>query len=212
MFMRRILLLVPVLFLAIINTSRAQTCTTLGQTPPTAFPVCGITQFVQNSVPLCGNQVIPVNCFDGAFYSNRNPFWYKFTCYIGGTLGFTITPFILSDDYDWQLFDVTNRNPMDVFTDPSLFVAGNWSFMSGTTGASSAGSTLLVCSASPVTFSQMPVLILGHQYLLLISHFTNTQSGYSLSFGGGTGSITDPNIPVITTATPNCDGTTIVVQ
>ena len=39
----------------------------------------------------------------------------------------------------------------------------------------------------------MPDIIEGHQYLLLISHFSgDNQSGYALSFSGGTGSITDP--------------------
>ena len=193
-------------------TVSAQTCTALGQNPSTAFPVCGTTTFSQNSVPICGIRGIPVPCFDGALYTDKNPFWYKFTCYTAGTLGFVITPMVLSDDYDWQLFDITGRNPDDVYSDPSLFVAANWSFMSGTTGASSAGSSLIYCAADPTTFSQMPLLIVGHQYLLLISHFTNTQSGYQLSFGGGTASITDPNLPVIQSATPNCDGSRIVVR
>lgn len=194
------------------GSAKAQTCSNLGQTPPTAFPVCGTTVFTQNSVPLCGSRAIPVNCFDGALYQDRNPYWYKFTCYVSGTLGFVITPQVLSDDYDWQLFDVTNKNPNDVFTDPSLFVSANWSFMSGTTGASTSGTGILGCAANTFTFCQMPTLIAGHQYLLLVSHFTNTQSGYQLSFGGGTASITDPNVPTITSATPACDGKTIVVR
>jgi gliding motility-associated-like protein len=190
----------------------AQPCTQLGQNPPTAFPVCGTLTFTQSSVPLCGTRPIPVSCFDGASYMDKNPFWYKFTCYTAGTLGFTITPMVLADDYDWHLFDVTNQRPDDVFIDPSLFVAANWSFNSGTTGASTAGTNLLECAASPVTFSQMPTLIVGHQYLLLVSHYTNTQSGYQLTFGGGTASITDPNIPVITSAIPDCEGSKIIVK
>ena len=192
--------------------SAAQDCTTLGQNPSSAFPVCGTNTFSQNSVPLCGTRAIPVACNDGAVYRDKNPFWYKFTCYAAGTLGFTITPTVLGDDYDWQLFDVTGRNPDDVYTDPSLFVGANWSFMSGLTGASAAGTTILGCSANPQTFSQMPVLIVGHEYLLLISHFTNTQSGYQLSFGGGTANITDLNAPLILSANANCDGTKIGVR
>ena len=33
----------------------SQACTTLGQTPATAFPVCGTTTFTQTTVPLCTN-------------------------------------------------------------------------------------------------------------------------------------------------------------
>jgi len=56
-----------------------QTCTALGQNPTTAFPVCGDTKFVQNSVALCGNRVIPTPCSDAGGYSDKNPYWYKFT-------------------------------------------------------------------------------------------------------------------------------------
>jgi gliding motility-associated-like protein len=52
----------------------------------------------------------------------------------------------------------------------------------------------------------MPVLQAGHEYLLLISHFTDTQSGYGLSFGGGTAVITDPTQPGFNTAEANCGG------
>ena len=45
------------------------------------------------------------------------------------------------------------------------------------------------------SFSKMPTLIEGHEYLLLVSHFSDSQSGYSLSFGGGTANITDPVNP-----------------
>ena len=211
LFMRYLILLF-VLAIIIPAVAAAQDCTALGQNPSTAFPVCGTNTFSQSSVPLCGVRALPVNCSDGAIYRDKNPFWYSFTCYTAGTLGFTITPTVLSDDYDWQLFDVTNKNLDDVYTDPSLFVGANWSFQSGLTGASSAGSSSLVCSTNPQTFSQMPVLIAGHNYLLLISHFTNTQSGYQLSFSGGTANITDLNPPLVQSATANCDGTRVVVR
>ncbi len=50
----------------------------------------------------------------------------------------------------------------------------------------------------------MPVLQAGHEYMLLVSHFTNTQSGYTLSFGGGTAVITDPNTGDFTKASYRC--------
>jgi gliding motility-associated-like protein len=194
------------------TAANAQTCTALGQNPSTAFPVCGSTTFNQISVPICGSRRIPISCPDPASYIDKNPFWYKITCYTAGTLGFVITPIAGGDDYDWQLFDITNKNPDDVYTDPSLFVAASWSGNAGPTGASAAGSGLLHCSGGTPLFTAMPNLIAGHVYLLLVSHFTNSQVGYSLSFGGGTAGITDPNVPVIVSATPNCDGTLIGVK
>src|SRR5258706_10635158 len=61
----------------------------------------------------------------------------------------------------------------------------------------------------------MPVLIQGHEYLLMVSHFTPGQSGYNLSFGGGTAStavITDSTPPHLKNAKPDCDGKTIRVK
>ncbi|MFR1445987.1 hypothetical protein ACLUYJ_20725, partial [Acinetobacter baumannii] len=87
-----------------------------------AFPVCGSTTFTQQSVPICGGKSVHTLCTDGTPYTDKNPFWYKFTCYTAGTLGFVITPLAQNEDYDWQLFDITNHDPMDVYTDPSLYV------------------------------------------------------------------------------------------
>lgn len=194
---------------------RAQVCTNLGQNPASAFPVCGTSVFMQNTVPLCPGQFIPGPCngVGGAVLTDINPYYYKFTCFTAGSLGFVITPNDLSDDYDWQLFDITGHNPNDIFTDATLFVACNWSGNSGTTGASSAGISLVNCAGySYPTFSSMPTLQQGHQYLLLVSHFTNTQSGYSLSFTGGSASITDPLQPDVSSATASCDGSKITVK
>src|SRR6187455_2689773 len=133
--LRRIL---PAFFLLLSGYAECQiqACTTLGQTPQTAFPVCGLDTFHQQIVPNCGNIPVPVPGCNDITYTDLNPFWYKFTCYQTGTLGFLINPVDQNDDYDWQLFDITGRNPNDVYTDRSLFVAANWSGNTGKTGAS----------------------------------------------------------------------------
>ena len=196
----------------------AQNCTTLGQNPETAFPVCGTSTFSQNTVPACGGQTIFAPGCNDVPLSDINPFWYKFTCFGSGTLAFLITPNNIGDDYDWQLFDVTGHSPSEVYTNNSLFVACNWSGETGLTGASSAGSSLIVCATttgSPYRplFSSMPFLTIGHNYLLLISHFTaNSQSGYSLSFGGGSANITDPKEPHLQSAYAPCDGTVTTIK
>jgi gliding motility-associated-like protein len=199
--------------------SRGQSCTTLGQTPATAFPVCGTSVFKQDSVPQCDNGDIPTPCPVGiAAYQDLNPYWYKFTCFVSGTLALTIAPNNQGDDYDWQLFDITGHSPGDVYTDLSLVIGCNWSGVTGTTGTSSSASSLTECASTtlpatgPPIFSKLPQLIKGHNYLLLISHFSgDKQSGYALSFVGGTASITDTTMPALTSATPVCDGSTIRV-
>lgn len=205
MFLQRLFSLLFV-FLLTVPAAFSQTCTTLGQNPSTAFPVCGTSVFFQSTVPVCGNRAIPGPCASD-IVADKNPFWYRFTCFSSGTLGFVITPNNLQDDYDWQLFDITNRNPEDVFTDASMFVACNWSGEGGKTGASSSGRSLVVCAGfGRPLYSSMPFLQQGRTYILLISHFTNSQSGYSLAFGGGTASITDPAEPALLYVRANCAG------
>lgn len=209
-------------FLSILVTNSifCQTCTTLGQNPTSAFPVCGTANFVQSTVPICGNRAVPNKNCPNDFLTDKNPFWYKFTCFTSGTLGFKITPNSSTSDYDWQLFDITNKNPMDVYSDPSLIIACNWSGETGATGASASGNTLFVCGTTNTSpyrplFSSMPTIIAGHEYLLLVSHFSDTQSGYSLTFEGGaasTANITDPKDPHLSSARPICDGKTIAVK
>lgn len=209
--MRKLLILALAL-LGFTGYLRSQSCTTLGQTPATAFPICGTAGFVQNTVPTCLNGAVPTKCNDNAQYSDKNPYWYKFTCYAAGTFGFEISPNTPSDDYDWQLFDVTGHNPSEVYTNPNLYVSANWSSNPGNTGASaSSGANGSVNCAGPAFPNQsaMPVLIKGHDYLLLVSHYTDTQSGYSLNFADGTASITNELPPRVVSAQPSCDGTRV---
>ena len=135
---------------------------------------------------------------------------------MGGTLGFLIAPLAADEDYDWQLWDITGHNPDDIFTDNSLVVSGNWAGTYGNTGASAAGVNFIQCASFPPdnapTFAKMPTLIAGHEYILMISHFTNTQSGYDLSFGGGTAVITDPTTPHLANAKPDCEGLKVTVK
>ncbi|MGZ8516772.1 MAG: gliding motility-associated C-terminal domain-containing protein, partial [Chitinophagaceae bacterium] len=207
-----------IIFLSVFaNSALGQACTRLGQTPSTAFPVCGTTKFEQNNVPICSsNDLFVPGCLDGAGYANKNPYWYKFTCYVSGTLGFVITPNDLNDDYDWQLYDVTGLDPDQVFTNRNIIITGNWAGNPGATGTSATGANFIQCASgyngTEPRFAQMPQLVAGHEYILLVSHFTDSQSGYSLSFGGGTAVITDPNEPHLQKATTSCDGTKIVLK
>ncbi len=217
MFRKFIAAAILLLIVCIECKSQITACSTLGQNPTTAFPVCGLDTFKQTSVPLCGGKTIPVPGCGNAAYGDLNPFWYQFTCYQTGTLGFTITPENLNDDYDWQLFDITGQDPNAVYTNQSLFVVGNWSGSYGVTGTSANNNNIVSCASNPATehvttFSKMPIITIGHVYLLLISHYSGDgQSGYGLSFSGGTGSIDDPLKPALFTARANCSGESIFV-
>ncbi|MBK5272641.1 MAG: hypothetical protein JJE22_16695 [Bacteroidia bacterium] len=110
--------------------------------------------FSAKRCPLCKtNNIYVPGCSGtvGADYANRNPFFYKFTCYVSGTLGFLITPQASFEDYDWQLFDITGQNPEDIFTNNNLVVTGNWSGNYGPTGASVSGVNFIQCASDPGT-------------------------------------------------------------
>lgn len=197
----------------------AQECSQPGQTPSTAFPVCGTSVFEQKQVPICGNRTVYVPGCSGpgsVLYQNKNPYWYKFTCYESGTLGFVIKPKDATDDYDWQLYDITGLSPEAVFTNREIVVTGNWAGNPGNTGTSATGAPYIQC-ASPYDgneprFARMPELIAGREYLLMVSHFTETQSGYDLSFEGGTAVITDPLKPKMLSLNNSCDASTIYIK
>lgn len=211
----KLLLFIGFLFFA--QQANAQ-CTTKGQTPSTAFPVCGTKVFSQSTVPICSTNSLYVPGCSGAGnanYANKNPFWYIFTCYETGTLGFTITPKDMKDDYDWQLYDITGRDPNEVMTNENIIVTGNWAGNPGTTGTSTSGVDYIQCastySGSESRFAKMPQILKGHTYILLVSHFSDSQSGYDLSFEGGTAVITDDKLPDLASVAISCDATKIFV-
>src|SRR5205085_8403631 len=112
----RIKALIVCFILFISNYVFAQ-CPTPGQNPGGSFPVCPSTTFTMDTVPICnGGEIIVPGCGPG--YAAYNPYWYKFTCFQTGRLTFTITPLAPQEDYDWQLYDVTNRNPDSVLLNP----------------------------------------------------------------------------------------------
>ena len=203
--------------LLIMQIAIAQPCFKMGQTPPLAIPVCGTTNFIQDSVSICTGTSVPVPpCHDGTPYTDKNPFWYKFHCFVTGTLGFLIVPKQPSDDYDWQLFDVTGHNPMDVYTDASLFVACNWSGVSGSTGTIPNTNAQNTCSSLPTATNapnqtKMPTLIKDHEYLLMVSHYTDTQVGYQITFTGGNAVISDTTTPRVKEARAFCNGSVMYI-
>jgi gliding motility-associated-like protein len=211
---KKLLVVLWVVLLTVVSPGlRAQSgCTVLGQTPATAFPVCGSNTFIQDSVPICFGGSVPVpGC--GSGYGALNPYWYKFTCFKSGTLGMLISPANSTDDYDWEIFDVTGQSLNSVFTNINLVVVDNWSGVEGNTGTSALASDMSECGSTsgppyttPPPFSKMPNLIQGHNYLLMISHFSGLgQSGYQLSFTGGSASITDTTTPALVSARLTCN-------
>jgi len=212
--MTRITVLLVLLFAAFSTrlTAQDEACSTLGQNPQSSFPVCGSQEFLQSEVPLCAGRQLPSPCNQPEI-KDVNPYWYKFTCFSEGTFGFLIDPEDDNDDYDWQLYDITGHDVSEIYQNDELVVACNWSGRVGVTGATVNGKNLVECIGDEAEiYSAMPTLVAGHEYLLLVSHFTNSQSGYALTFTGGTADITDPEKPAAERAYGSCKGNEVYVK
>ena len=206
------------LFLLFFFTKESQSqCLPFGTISNIAYPICGNTTHSLSDaesmlLDFCETSEVYVRiCRRNGLYLDKSPFWYKFTCYQGGTLGFMLTPNILSDDYNWHLYDITGVSPFEVYkVNPYIGVAGNWSGTPGITGASALGSpATFQCFTDPAAnisaVSRMPTLITGHNYLLLISHQAGS-GGYSIQFDGGTADLADPIVPKMAAVTTTCPG------
>jgi gliding motility-associated-like protein len=203
--------------------AKAQNCTGLGENPSSAFPVCGSSVFNQTTILNCiGPNVAQTVCSDPVSSSSSS--WYKFTCYQTGTLGFLLSGISPADDYDWALYDVTGQSPAAVFSNPSLLVSlniygvnttGGADFPNSPTGCKPGASGNVHCAGSSpgnTPFNAMPTLINGHDYLLMVSNYSQTTSGYDLTFTGGTASIKDPKEPLMIGSKAICDGTKMTVR
>lgn len=195
----------------------------VGQTPSTAYPLCGLTTFTQGVVNACPPRYIPApgqsSCInhDPDKYLVTEVFWYRFTCYRSGTLGFLIEYNDPLDDYAWQIFDITGRNPEDVFIDTNLFVLGNWSYHNndfGKTGTKKFEFTTLACALpNNGPYNYMPDITEGHTYLMMVSHNSQRpQGGYRITFKDGTAGISDPATPKLLSARTACAATQIKVK
>lgn len=180
-----------------ISTAFAQPCSGPGRTAQTGVAVCGTLTFPQANVPSCTGPNLPsMGCSDPV--TSSNSVWYRFHCYQAGTLGFLVSPNSASDDYDWELMDYTGHPPGDVYI-TNLGISVNLSAITGPTGCTPAGTLNMNCAGgSPGSqFNRMPNLIAGHDYLLMVTNWSNSGLGYNLVFGGGTAVLTDNQLPAI---------------
>ena len=191
-------------FILFFHTIQAQTCNRFGQTPSTAYTICGngTKSFSPSSSCFNGNFFLPGCTNENTSYGDLNALYFKFTCKKAGSLAFVIAAWKPEDDINWQLFDITGKNPNSIFTDRYSTIAGNWSGLTGPTGASSNGSTLIQCRTligqlPPAnTFSTMPQLKENHTYLLMVAN-VSFPGGFALTIEGGTADISgDVAVPL----------------
>lgn len=125
----------------------------------------------------------------------KNDTWYIFTAQTSGDVCFTITPVNGGDDYDWAVYNLTGLNCADIGTGVAPEVGCNYSGNIGCGGATGPNglNTQAGYPCPGQNESCIPVTA-GETYVVNVSNFSTTPSGYTIDFGASSASIFD-NIP-----------------
>lgn len=184
----------------------------LAQVPTTAdclgaIPICQNTYSYSQSPSGTGNYPTEIDNLSSCLGSGElNDTWYTFTVQQSGNLNFLITPNNLSDDYDWAVYNLSNNNCSDIYGTPGLEVSCNFSGTGGTTGPNG-GSSSTSQNASGTPYNAVIPVVAGQTYVVNISNYSSTTSGYTIDFGQSTAVIFDQVPPQILTVTgPGCSG------
>jgi len=188
-----------------------------------AIPICQNSYSTTNSYSGVGNYNNEINnatsCLDPG---ESNSVWYTFTAQTSGNLSFIITPNNTSgsgDDYDWAVFDLTNANCSDIYSNPGLQIScnswGSLTSFNGPTGASSAHGGTTNSNGpgnlnGPPWNADIPV-VAGGTYVIMIDNWSSSQYGYNIDFSSSSAQIYD-NIPphISNVHTPIICGTTSI--
>jgi len=177
-----------------------------------AIPICQNVYSTTISYSGEGNYLNEINSGSSCLGSGElNDVWYTFTVQQSGNLNFLITPNNSSDDYDWAVYNLTNNNCSDIYTNPSIEVSCNFSGTSGTTGPNG-GSALNSQNAAGTPYNQVIPVTVGQTYVINVSNFSSTQNGYTIDFSASTAVIFDQIPPqILTVNNPGCGGNTLTV-
>lgn len=161
-----------------------------------SIAVCQNTFSQQNSYSGSGNNNMEINpnnsCLGGG---ELNSVWYTMTIQEDGLLNFSITPNDPLDDYDWAVFNLSNATCDDIYDNPALEVSCNFSGNTGNNGITGPnGQTTGTGSAQ--NEDEIPVQA-GETYMINVSNFSATQSGYSLDLTNSSATVFDDVQPRI---------------
>ena len=164
--------------------------------------LCDKSSFTVQSVQGVGNnanEIDNTSCIQAEISS----VWYKWTCDAPGTLTFTLSPNQPSDDLDFAVFELPNgiddcNNKIMLRCMASGENVGqpleNWVACTGNTGLSlNATDTeeFPGCQPNDDNFVAAINMEAGKSYALIVNNFSNTGSGFSISWGG-TGTFLGP--------------------
>jgi len=171
-----------------------------------AIPVCQNVYVQTNSYTDEGNDPNEIDPLISCLGSGEeNDVWYIFTVQTPGMLNFTINPIDNTDDYDWAVYDITNSSCADIANNPLLEVSCNYSATSGATGPNYPTGANSNGAGGPNRNAPIPVNQ-GQTFVVNVSNFSGTTSGYTLDFTASTAAIFDNIPPEMDSLSANCGG------
>jgi len=173
-----------------------------------ATPVCQTIYNVNSLSPAPTNNVTneintTLTCLSSG---ETNGVWYTFTVQTTGILSFNIVPNNPTDDYDWALFDLTNNVCADLPNMASISCNYSNSVTNGGTTGPNGG---------PNNQDEPTLNVLaGETFVLFISNYTGSGTGYRLDFSASTATIPDNTVPALLSALPSdsCGATSIILE
>jgi len=152
----------------------------------TAITICNTQNIIATSNGPGLRSNCPAGCLGAEYYTN----WYVWKVTAAGTMEFTITPNLATDDYDFALYKATD---CAVMGDPV-----RCSFYSGT-GATGLDAAEFDTEEN-TTFGNGLVkdvnVAADEYYFLMISDYTKEGTGFTLSFGGSCAISCESPLPV----------------
>ncbi len=165
-----------------------------------AIPVCQNTYSQSTSYTGFGstNELNPTN--QGCLTTGENnSVWYIVNVTTPGTLTFTLAPNATTADYDFAVYDITDKSCTNVANGlPPIrcnYASLANSSAGGNTGLSTTSVSPSLGAAGP-SFSSALNVVVGQTFLILINNASSSASGYNLNFGG-TASVFDNVAPTI---------------
>jgi hypothetical protein len=160
-----------------------------------AIPICGDSYNTAVSYSGTGNIPFEINYGSSCLRTGeKNDVWYVFTVQQDGDLMFTISPHDSNDDYDWAVFNLTNASCSEIATDPSLEVSCNYSDDPGDTGPDGT-STFSSQGAGGTAYNAAIPVLQNEVYVINVSNYSSSQSGYYIDFSMASGVIVDVTPP-----------------
>lgn len=161
-----------------------------------------------NAIPVCSLVIVQPNSYNGEGLNpseinplisclgsgEENSVWYEVNILTDGLLSFVLDPTFFLDDYDWAVYNLTNDPCSAIAINSRLEVSCNYSATAGPTGPNLPGGGNSQNAGGPNRNSPIPVLA-GETYVINISNFSGTVSGFRLDFTNSTATIGNSQAP-----------------